>query len=139
MLLCYPLNDGQTKPRALLPGRNVGLDQPVAVLFRQSAAIVDHVNDEPVLDRAQPDDDAPLSFAAAIRILIGINGFAGVFHEVRDGLGKKPPVTQCDQRLFQRINFEFNFRPAHLEQDDGFADDLANVLLLENRRRHARE
>ncbi len=136
VLLRYPLNDGQTKPRTLLPGRDIGFDQPVAVFFWQSAAIVDHIDDESILGHAEPDHHASLrfpSFAARVRVQIRVHGFAGVFHEVRNRLGEQAPVAQRHQRLFHRLDFEFDLGPAHLEQNHRFAHDLANILLLEDR------
>src|SRR3990172_4740241 len=63
MLLGNPLHDGQAQPRALGAGGHVGLDQTLAVLLRQAAAIVDDRDLNAVSLGADLDHDAPLAGA----------------------------------------------------------------------------
>src|SRR6185295_12019351 len=46
MLLENAADDGETKPGPLLARGDVRLEQPVAVLLRQTGAVVDHVDDD---------------------------------------------------------------------------------------------
>ena len=66
VLLQDPADDGETEAGALLARRDVGLEQPVAVLLRQPDAVVDHVDDDvAALARGDDADAAPAALALA--------------------------------------------------------------------------
>ena len=68
MLLGDALHDGEAKARAFGARGHVGLDQPLAVLLGQPAAIVDHGDLQPVALGAHLGDDVALSGARRARL-----------------------------------------------------------------------
>ncbi len=139
MLLSYALDNGEAKACSFLAGRDVGFDKPMPILLRQTHAIVDNINCEPLIQGTQANQNLPLFYSLAILRLIGIDAFARVFHKICNGLGQKTAVAQRFQRIAQEIDFEFDFRAAHLEQNHGLAHDMANVMRFEDSCRHPRE
>src|SRR5262249_56635894 len=52
-------DDGQTETGALVAGRDIGFEQPAAVLLGQPDPVVDHVDDDVVALAGGPDADKP--------------------------------------------------------------------------------
>ncbi len=84
-------------------------------------------------------DDASRAGAGRVGLDRGIDGFACVLDEIGDGLGEQPPIRQRHHRLVGKVELEGDLGPAHLEQEHGFAHDLAHVVTLHHRLRHAGE
>src|SRR5215470_3796239 len=61
VLLQNAPDDGKTKARAFLARRHIRLEQPVAVLLRQTGAVVDHVDHDLMTFALDRDADAPAS------------------------------------------------------------------------------
>src|SRR5262249_18708334 len=62
MVLDDLLDDREAQARPLLPGGHIGLEQPLAILARQTLAIVDHVDADPIA--LGPGDDADYALLA---------------------------------------------------------------------------
>src|SRR5680860_66776 len=92
MLLGDPVHDRQAKPGALGAGGHIGLDQTLAILLRQAAAIVDDRDLHVVALGADLGHDGPRAGAGGVGLDRRIYGLAGVLDEIGDGLGEKAPV-----------------------------------------------
>ena len=82
-------DDRETKPGALFPCRDIGLEQPVAVFFRQARPVVHHVDQDVAAVPGGANQDA------ALAELLGRHRgdrFGRVLDDVGESLRDQPPV-----------------------------------------------
>src|SRR4051812_50174011 len=82
MILHDTAHDREAEPGSLFPGRDVGLEQSAAVLFRQTDSVVDHVDDYIAAFATRENADA------AAAELVRWNG-GDRFGRIFDGVGQR--------------------------------------------------
>src|SRR3954451_9197598 len=114
MVLDDLLDDRQAKAGALFARRHIGLEQPLAILARQTLAIVDDIDaDLAVLDAGDDANDAGLPVLA----LDGLDGFGAILDDIADRLAHQPAVECALQRLGPKTALEGDVGAADLDQE----------------------
>ncbi len=84
----------ETKSGALLARRHIGFEQLLAVVARQTFAIVDNIDNQLPIRLIRTDDDMPaFAFLGAIFLRKSVNGFAGIL----DNIAERPPSRRLSK------------------------------------------
>ena len=118
-------DDGEAEAGALLAGRHVGLEQPVAVFLRQADAVVDHVDDDIV---AVARRDHPDAAAAALGGGHGGDRLGGVLDDVGERLRDQPAVEARRHRVLGQLQLDVDVGIADAHQEDHLAHGVGDVL-----------
>ena len=136
MLLEDAADDGEAEAGALLARRDIGLEQPAAVLLRQSDAVVDHVDDDVVALAGGRDPDVT---AAELGRRHRGDRLGRVLDDVGERLRDQPAVEARRHRVFGDLDVDVDVGIADPLQEHHLPHGVGDVLGRHHRLRHARE
>src|SRR5262249_41028461 len=114
VLLDDAADDREPEAGPLLARRHIGLEQAVAVLLRQTGAVVDDVDNDvgPLACRRYLDPATAELFRRHRR-----DRLARVLDDVGQRLGDQPAVEARRHRIFRRLDFDVDVRMADAHQE----------------------
>src|SRR6478672_12960991 len=116
VLLYNAADDGKPEARALLAGRDIGLEQPAAVLLWQADAVVDDIDHDIVAFPRSVDLDHTFAEFAGRHCR---NRFGCILDGVGQRLRYQASIKTCRHGIFRNIGIDVDFRIAHPHQEHG--------------------